>query len=51
MKSVKPLEDVYEPYLLQEGFIQRTLRGRSRYAELSFEHFGQEYPEDKDGEF
>lgn len=24
----KTIEDVYEPYLLQKGFIQRTLRGR-----------------------
>ena len=27
-EDVKTIEDVYEPYLLQEGFIQRTPRGR-----------------------
>lgn len=33
------LEDVYEPYLLQEGFIQRTPRGRIA-TRLAFEHLG-----------
>ena len=27
-EDVKTIEDVYEPYLLQEGYIQRTPRGR-----------------------
>ncbi len=27
-EDVKTIEDVYEPYLLQKGFIQRTQRGR-----------------------
>lgn len=27
-EDVKTIEDVYEPYLLQQGFIQRTPRGR-----------------------
>lgn len=31
------LEDVYEPYLIQEGFIQRTPRGRIA-APLAYEH-------------
>lgn len=33
------LEDVYEPYLLQEGFIIRTRRGREA-TELAYEHIG-----------
>lgn len=35
------IEDVYEPYLLQIGFIQRTPRGRIA-TNLCYEHFG--YP-------
>jgi Holliday junction DNA helicase RuvB len=33
------LEEVYEPYLLREGFIQRTPRGRVATAR-AYEHFG-----------
>jgi Holliday junction DNA helicase RuvB len=33
------IEDVYEPYLLQEGFIERTSRGRVA-TQLAYEHFG-----------
>lgn len=33
------IEDVYEPYLLQEGFIERTPRGRMA-TNLAYEHFG-----------
>lgn len=33
------IEDVYEPYLLKNGFIQRTPRGRV-VTELSYEHLG-----------
>ena len=33
------IEDVYEPYLLQIGFIQRTPRGRVA-TDLAYEHFG-----------
>jgi Holliday junction DNA helicase RuvB len=35
------LEDVYEPYLLQKGFIKRTPRGRVATAK-AFEHLGLE---------
>ena len=38
------LEDVYEPYLLQNGFLNRTPRGRMASA-LAYEHLGYEYPE------
>ena len=35
----KTIEDVYEPYLLQEGFIQRTPRGRKVSPE-GYRHLG-----------
>jgi holliday junction DNA helicase RuvB len=37
------IEDVYEPYLLQIGFLQRTPRGRM-VTELVYRHFGIEPP-------
>ncbi|MDC6159823.1 Holliday junction branch migration DNA helicase RuvB [Bacillus albus] len=37
------IEDVYEPYLLQIGFLQRTPRGRI-VTPLAYEHFGMEMP-------
>ncbi len=36
------LEDVYEPYLMQIGFLARTARGRI-VTPLAYEHFGLEY--------
>jgi Holliday junction DNA helicase RuvB len=33
------IEDVYEPYLLQEGFVERTPRGRVA-TKRAYEHFG-----------
>ncbi|WP_242145220.1 MULTISPECIES: Holliday junction branch migration DNA helicase RuvB [unclassified Bacillus cereus group] len=38
------IEDVYEPYLLQIGFLQRTPRGRI-VTPLAYQHFGMEMPE------
>ncbi|MBX7137262.1 MAG: Holliday junction branch migration DNA helicase RuvB [Oligoflexia bacterium] len=35
------LEDVYEPYLVQEGFLARTRRGRE-VTELGYQHLGRE---------
>lgn len=37
------IEDVYEPYLLQIGFLQRTPRGRM-VTDLVYRHFGMEHP-------
>jgi Holliday junction DNA helicase RuvB len=37
------IEDVYEPYLLQQGLIKRTARGRTATA-AAFEHVGVELP-------
>jgi Holliday junction DNA helicase RuvB len=39
------IEDVYEPYLLQRGFIMRTPRGRAATAR-AFRHLGVEPPAD-----
>lgn len=33
------IEEVYEPYLIQEGFLKRTPRGREATS-LSYKHFG-----------
>lgn len=38
------LEDVFEPYLLQEGFIARTKRGREA-TERAYKHLGRECKE------
>jgi Holliday junction DNA helicase RuvB len=37
------IEDVYEPYLLQEGLIERTSRGRLA-TRLAYEHLGKSLP-------
>jgi holliday junction DNA helicase RuvB len=39
------IEDVYEPYLLQQGFIMRTPRGRVA-TDAAFAHLGLEAPRD-----
>ena len=36
------LEDVYEPFLLQQGFLIRTPRGRC-VTKKTYEHLGIEY--------
>lgn len=38
------IEDVYEPYLLQIGFLTRTPRGRM-LTKKAYEHFNLEYKE------
>lgn len=40
------IEDVYEPYLLQIGFLQRTPRGRI-VTDLVYRHFHMEVPDKK----
>jgi Holliday junction DNA helicase RuvB len=44
------IEDVYEPYLMQEGFLERTPRGRlaTRHA---YAHLGKAAPERAEGLF
>ncbi len=41
-EEVDTLEDVYEPYLMQIGFLARTPRGRTVTA-LAYNHLGIEY--------
>jgi Holliday junction DNA helicase RuvB len=38
------IEDVYEPYLIQRGFLDRTPRGR-RVTPLALEHLGKKIPD------
>ncbi|CAN5738030.1 Holliday junction branch migration DNA helicase RuvB [soil metagenome] len=40
--------DVYEPYLIQLGFLQRTPRGRM-VTDRAYRHLGLELPETRDG--
>lgn len=40
------IEDVYEPYLIQCGFINRTPRGRTA-TPLAYTHLGKKAPEQK----
>jgi Holliday junction DNA helicase RuvB len=37
------IEEVYEPYLIQEGYIERTPRGRMATA-AAYRHFGLQQP-------
>ena len=48
-EDTETLEDMYEPYLVQNGFIQRTPRGRQATS-LAYEHLGYAYsnPEDRE---
>lgn len=41
-EEVTTIEDVYEPYLLQQGFLKRTPRGRV-VTKLAYEHLKIEY--------
>ncbi len=43
------LEDVYEPYLLQNGFLNRTPRGRTATAK-AYRHLGYRLPEEAEEE-
>ncbi len=38
-EEVETIEDVYEPYLIQIGFISRTLRGRVVLPD-AYKHLG-----------
>ncbi|HOJ10685.1 MAG TPA: Holliday junction DNA helicase RuvB C-terminal domain-containing protein, partial [Clostridiales bacterium] len=39
------IEDVYEPYLLQLGFINKTTRGRVA-TRRAYEHLGMKYADE-----
>ncbi|WP_322487000.1 Holliday junction branch migration DNA helicase RuvB [Chloroflexus sp.] len=43
-EEVDAIEDVYEPFMLQLGFLQRTPRGRVA-TRRAYEHLGLPYPE------
>ncbi|MFP4617811.1 MAG: Holliday junction branch migration DNA helicase RuvB [Spirochaetaceae bacterium] len=43
-EATETLEDYYEPYLIQRGFLKRTPRGRVA-AELAYQHLGYPYKE------
>ena len=43
-EEASTIEDVYEPYLLQIGFLQRTPRGRVATV-MAYDHFGMEQPQ------
>ena len=38
-EDIQTIEDVYEPYLIKEGFIERTSRGR-KATEKTYQLFG-----------
>lgn len=44
LEEIQTIEDVYEPYLLQTGFLARTSRGRV-VTENGFKHLGYEFSE------
>jgi Holliday junction DNA helicase RuvB len=39
------IEEVYEPFLIKEGFLKRTPRGREA-TELAFNHLGRTWRKD-----
>ena len=45
-EELDTIEDVYEPYLIQKGFIMRTPRGRVA-SEKAYNHFGVTKKEEK----
>ena len=50
-EEVDAIEDIYEPFLLQIGFLQRTPRGRIA-TKLAYEHLGLDFrPSDQSGLF
>jgi Holliday junction DNA helicase RuvB len=48
-EEAQTIEDVYEPYLLQQGFIHRTPRGRVA-ARRAYEYFGKKFIDSKQAE-
>ena len=49
-EEVDAVEDIYEPYLLQIGFLQRTPRGRVA-TKLAYDHLGIAYRPPQGGLF
>jgi Holliday junction DNA helicase RuvB len=46
-EDANTLEEVYEPFLIQQGFLHRTLRGRIA-ASAAYRHFGFTAPKGQD---
>jgi Holliday junction DNA helicase RuvB len=46
-EEAETIEEVYEPYLVQEGFLERTPRGRE-VTELATRHFGKQGRQEDD---
>ena len=42
------IEEVYEPFLIKEGFLKRTPRGREA-TELAYKHLGKQFARNKPG--
>ncbi|NNK19054.1 MAG: Holliday junction branch migration DNA helicase RuvB, partial [Maribacter sp.] len=49
-ESAETIEEVYEPFLIQQGFIMRTPRGRE-VTELAYKHLGKIKGGDQPGLF
>ena len=49
-KLIETIEEVYEPFLIQQGFIMRTPRGREA-TELAFKHLNKEFKSSQKGLF
>lgn len=49
-EAPESLEDFYEPYLIQRGFVQRTPRGRMATAK-AYEHLNMKKPDNEDQRF
>ncbi|MBD3251704.1 Holliday junction branch migration DNA helicase RuvB, partial [Candidatus Uhrbacteria bacterium] len=49
-EEVSTIEEVLEPFLMQEGFLARTPRGRVATA-LAYKHLGFEIPKEQEGLF
>jgi Holliday junction DNA helicase RuvB len=47
-EAIDTLEDFYEPYLIQRGFLNRTPRGRVA-TRLTYQHLGLPLPQEDDG--
>ena len=48
-EETETIEDVYEPYLMQIGFLERTPRGRTA-TEAAYKHLGIKEEEQRTGE-
>ena len=49
-ENAETIEEVYEPFLIQKGFINRTPRGRE-VTELAYKHLNKNKPTQQSGLF